>query len=95
VFGKINWSRWALLLVIAFTVVVSNGIRPGRSQSGPSQSTPILSGAWKLDTGETIKISQDSSGKVTAEFKPHVRCLDNSTRSSCYSKQQITHRQKR
>lgn len=84
-FGKINWSRWALLLVIAFTVVVSNGIRPGRSQSGPSQSTPILRGGWELDTGETIKISQDSSGKVTAEFAPHVRCLENSTRTTLFS----------
>jgi hypothetical protein len=93
--GPMNWSRWALMTVITLTAAVTHGTWLGRSQSSPVQSAPILSGAWKLDTGETIKISQDSSGKVTAEFKPHVRCLDNSTRSSCYSKQQITHRQKR
>ncbi len=84
-FGQIDWSRWALLLVIAFTVAVSNGTRLGRSQSGSSQSTPLLRGGWKLDTGETIKISQDSSGKVTAEFTPHVRCLENSTRTTLFS----------
>lgn len=84
-FRPINWSRWAWITVITLTVAVSHGTWIGRSQRDPAQPAPILSGAWKLDTGETIKISQDSSGKVTAEFKPHVRCLESSTRTTLFT----------
>lgn len=81
--GQINWSRWALLLLILLMIAISDATFIGRSQVGPA--APILSGGWKLDTGETIKISQDSSGKVTAEFTPHVRCLENSTRKTLFT----------
>lgn len=83
-FGQINLSRWTLLFVIVLTVALSNGMRLGRSQGGSMQPTPILTGKWKLDTGEVITISQDSSGKVTAAFTPSVRCLENSTRTTLF-----------
>ena len=85
-FGQINWSRWTLLFVIVLTLALSNGTRLGRSQVvGPTQPAPILSGKWKLDTGELITVSQDSNGKVTALFTPSVACLKNSTRTILFS----------
>ncbi|MCM3902249.1 MAG: hypothetical protein ND866_11130 [Pyrinomonadaceae bacterium] len=85
-FGQINWSRWTLLFVTVLTTGLSNGTRPGRSQVvGPTQPAPIISGKWKLDTGEVITVSQDSTGKVTALFTPSVPCLQRSTRSILFS----------
>src|SRR5688572_1710715 len=85
-FGQSNWSRWILLFVIVLPLALSNGARLGRSQVvGPTQPAPILSGKWKLDTGEVITIKQDSSGKVTAVFTPSVPCLKNSTRTILFS----------
>src|SRR5687768_8219921 len=85
-FGKINWSRWTLLFMIVSTVALSNGTRLGRSQTvGQTQLSPLFSGKWKLDTGEVITISQDSTGKATALFTPSVRCLKNSTRTILFS----------
>jgi len=85
-FGQINWSRWTLLFVIVLTLALSNGTRLGRSQVvGPTQPAPLLSGKWKLDTGEVITVSQDSTGKATALFTPSVPCLKNSTRTILFS----------
>jgi hypothetical protein len=85
VFGEINWTRWTLLLVILLALAASNETRIGRSQREERRPMPILTGKWKLDTGETIEIKQDSSGNVTANFTPSVRCLTNSTRTILFS----------
>jgi len=85
-FGEIKVTRWALLLAIVLIIAVSNATNLSRSQVvGPREPAPILTGLWTLDTGETISISQDASGSVTAEFKPHVRCLSNSTRKILFT----------
>jgi hypothetical protein len=76
-FGRIKWSRWTLLFVVVLILALSNGARPGRSQYGaPASSLPNLTGKWKLDTGETIDITQDLTGQVTAKFSPVARCWD-------------------
>ncbi len=75
-FGQINWSRWALLLSIVLTVVITDGTGLGLSQVGPTAPAPNPTGKWKLDTGETIDITQSGSDEVTAKFSPQVRCWD-------------------
>jgi hypothetical protein len=70
-----NSLRCAFLCLIALTVAVSDGSLIGRSQVvGPTAPAPVLTGKWKLDTGETIDITQSAAGEVTAKFSPPVAC---------------------
>ena len=84
-FSQINWTRRALLFVIALMAALSDAPRVGRTQVvGPTAPAPVLTGKWKLDTGEIITITQNTRN-VTALFTPSVRCLNNSTRTILFS----------
>lgn len=84
--AKLSWRSFSLLLALLFAVVVSIGTQIGPSQARLQQTPQInLAGRWKLDTGETITISQDPAGRVTARFTPPVRCLTNSTRTILFT----------
>ena len=82
-FAQINWSRF-MLLPIVLTVVVFDDTLIGESQTTTPQGSPgatrpaqIIAGKWKLvESGETIEITQDSLGRVTAKFSPTVPCWD-------------------
>jgi hypothetical protein len=84
-FSQINRTRWALLVLIVLTVAVGERTWIGQSQVvGPTAPAPILTGKWKLDTGEIITITQDARRIVTAVFTPSVPCL-NSTRTILFT----------
>lgn len=85
-FDHIHWLRWTLLLGIGLAIIVTDGTKPGLSQVvGPTEPAPILTGKWKLDTGEIVTITQDASRNVTAVFTPSVPCLSNSTRTILFT----------
>lgn len=76
-FRQPDWARLTVLLGVVFIVVVTDRAKPGLSQVvGPTAGPPVLTGKWKLDTGEIIDITQSASGQVTAKFVPPTRCWD-------------------
>ena len=78
---KTNRLRWVFVVVITAIFASGDGQGVGQQTVGPTAPAPILTGKWKLDTGEIITITQDARRIVTAMFTPPVRCLSNSTRT--------------
>lgn len=75
-----GWMRSLSLVVIVFAISVDSGAKLGLAQVRQPQPTASvdLSGKWKLETGETVLITQESSGEVTAQFSPEAPCWNRS-----------------